>query len=112
MKVIKVLENRTAIYERTRYTVVVQARQGIPGPAGAEGAPGKPGPPGANGAGYVHSQQSADTQWVVNHNLGVRPSVSVTDTGGAELDAEVLHVSLNQLFILFNTPMAGLARIN
>jgi hypothetical protein len=37
MKVIKVIETRSTVYERTRYKIVIQARQGIPGPPGPPG---------------------------------------------------------------------------
>lgn len=76
--------------------------------AGFQGPPGIPGSP---GAGFVHSQPSAETEWLVNHNLGVRPAVAVIDTGGNELDAGVLHMSVNQLRIFFVTPTAGFARL-
>lgn len=75
------------------------------------GRQGPPGIPGSPGAGFVHSQPSAEAEWIVNHNLGVRPSVAVIDTGGNEIDAAVQHVSLNQLRIYFVTPTAGFARL-
>lgn len=76
--------------------------------AGFQGPPGIPGSP---GAGFVHSQPSAETEWLINHNLGVRPSVAVIDTGGNELDAAVQHMSLNQLRVHFVAPTAGFARL-
>lgn len=77
----------------------------------AVGFQGPPGIPGSPGAGFVHSQPSAEAEWIVNHNLGVRPSVAVIDTGGNEIDAAVLHMSTNQLRIYFVTPTAGFARL-
>lgn len=75
------------------------------------GFQGPPGPPGSPGSGYVHTQASAETEWLINHNLGVRPAVAVIDTGGNELDVAVQHMSLNQLRIYFVTPTAGFARL-
>lgn len=75
------------------------------------GFQGVPGIPGSPGAGFVHSQPSAEVEWLINHNLGVRPAVAVIDTGGNELDAAVQHVNLNQLRIYFVTPTAGFARL-
>lgn len=77
----------------------------------AGGIQGPPGPAGAPGAGYVHSQPSADSVWIINHNLGIRPGVAVMDVGGNEVDATVLHMTENQTRIYFNTPMAGFARL-
>lgn len=71
---------------------------------------GTQGPPGASGAGFVFTQASPATEWVINHNLGFRPSVEIIDTGGNEVDAQVLHVSVNQARVYFNTATAGEAR--
>jgi hypothetical protein len=67
-------------------------------------------PLGAGSPNFVHTQGSASTTWTVNHNLGFRPSVEVFSVGGAEIDAEVLHTSINQTVISFNTATAGSAR--
>lgn len=68
------------------------------------------GPPGANGARYVHSQPSAALEWIVNHNLGMQPAaVSIKSIGGAEVEADIIHVSTNQLRIFFAVPFAGTA---
>lgn len=76
----------------------------IIGPAGASGAE-------ANR--FTFTQASALTPWVVNHNLGVFPSaVCVKTPGGMEVNAEVLHVSVNQCIITFAIPFAGVAIIN
>ncbi|HET6497704.1 MAG TPA: DUF2793 domain-containing protein, partial [Coriobacteriia bacterium] len=60
---------------------------------------------------FVHTQGSASATWTVNHNLGFRPSVEVFSVGGAEIDAAVLHTSVNQTVISFNTATAGSARL-
>jgi hypothetical protein len=68
------------------------------------------GPPGASGAGFVFTQGSPTAEWVVNHNLGFKPAVMVFDAGGSEVEAEVLHTSVNQARIYFSVPLAGFAR--
>lgn len=70
-----------------------------------------PGPAGQSGAGYTHTQGSAATTWTVNHNLGVRPAVDISNAGGQKVNAEVLHLSLNQAVISFVIPTAGTARL-
>lgn len=72
---------------------------------------GPPGPPGPAGATYTHTQSSAATTWTINHNLGFKPSVEVLDTGGNEFEAQVLHSSVNQVILYFNTAKAGTARL-
>lgn len=68
------------------------------------------GPPGASGAGFVFSQPTPATEWVINHNLGFRPAVEIIDAGGNEVDAEVQHISVNQARVYFNAAIAGEAR--
>lgn len=67
-------------------------------------------PLGAGTPAFVHTQGTAATSWTVNHNLGFRPSVEVLSVGGAEIDAAVLHTSVNQTVISFVTATAGSAR--
>jgi hypothetical protein len=75
------------------------------------GRPGPQGPPGASGVvGFSHAQASPAAEWVINHDLGYRPVVELTDLGGNEIRAEVLHVSDNQTRIYFNLAVAGFAR--
>lgn len=71
---------------------------------------GPQGPPGTAGAGYTYTQGTPSMMWTVNHNLGIYPSVTVFDTGGAEIDVLAVNVSPNQTIIYFNTPRAGSAR--
>lgn len=79
------------------------------GPAGPQGPPG---PAGGGGAGYLHTQTIADTTWIINHNLGYKPSVELIDSGGNEFDAEVTHISDNQVNVYLVAPLAGIARLN
>ncbi len=75
--------------------VIVEAKQGLPG---------------ASGAGFVHTQGSASAEWIVNHNLGFKPAVEIFDVGGREVEADVLHMSDNQLRVYFTSAVAGTAR--
>lgn len=78
--------------------VVVRA-QGPTGPAGGGGA-----------AAYVHTQAAPASTWSVNHGLGYRPAVELLDAGLVEIDAQVVHLNVNQVLVSFNTPTAGQAR--
>jgi len=69
------------------------------------------GPPGSPGAGdFTHTQASASSEWIVNHNKGLRPLVSIRTVGGVEVDAQIVHMTDNQLRIFFASPFAGTAR--
>lgn len=72
------------------------------------GPQGPPGPPG--GGSYQHTQSTPASTWVVNHNLGFRPDVSVFSPGGIEVEAEIAHVSTTQTEIRFSAAATGSAR--
>jgi len=81
-----------------------------PGMRVVTGGRGLPGRPGLNGEGFVHTQSSPSTEWIVNHNLGFRPGVTVLSPGGIEVDAAVAHVTTNQLRVTFTASQTGSVR--
>lgn len=58
---------------------------------------------------YEHDQQVPTTEWVISHNLGKFPSVSVTDTDENLVVGSVLYLNLNQLKITFTGSFSGKA---
>lgn len=83
-----------------RETTVVEV--GVVGPQGPRGLAGE-------GAGFEQSFAAASS-WLVNHNLGRLPIVTLLRTGDAEIEAEVVHTSLNQFVVYFALPVAGRVR--
>lgn len=79
--------------------VVVSAN----GPQGAQGPPN---------LGYLFTQSSPSSQWTINHNLGYRPAVELLSSGGVEFDADIVHVSNNQVVVYLTAPYSGFARLN
>lgn len=69
------------------------------------------GPPGESLIGFIYTQSQPSTTWVINHNLGYRPSVELLDGSSREIDGDVYHTTVNQTTILFNIPVAGTARL-
>jgi hypothetical protein len=61
---------------------------------------------------FVFDQPSPSATWVVVHNMGKFPSVTIVDTAGDEVDAEVRHNSINQLTITYSAAVAGKAYLN
>jgi hypothetical protein len=61
---------------------------------------------------YVHDQQVASAAWVVVHNMGKKPSVSIVDTADDEVIGRVVYNSNNQLTISFSSPTSGKAYLN
>jgi len=68
------------------------------------------GPPG-NVAAYTHVQSSPATTWIINHNFGYKPDVTLYSDGGVVMYAEIVHTSINQTQIIFNLPTTGVARL-
>lgn len=91
-------ELRTVVQPPAQIKAVLVVGQGPAGPAGGT----------ANE--YTHSQPTPSAVWVINHNLGRRVTVTPKTTGGAEFEAEVLEISLNQVQLLLAYPLAGTAR--
>lgn len=91
---------------------------GIQGPSGAQGIQGLPGPqgiPGEDGSGdltYIHNQSVPSTLWIINHNLGKRPSVRVVDSGDNVVVGHVHDIDDNNLQIEFSVIFGGKAYLN
>ena len=53
--------------------------------------------------------QAPVTPWVLNHNFGRYPNVTLLSVGGRQMLAEVLNASLNQILVYFDAPKNGVA---
>jgi hypothetical protein len=62
------------------------------------------------GSGHTFVQSPASALWTVNHNLGYNPIVEVSDSGGTVVWANIVHTSVNQFTVTFDTPTAGSLR--
>lgn len=67
------------------------------------------GPPGSSVSGFTFNQVGAATPWIITHNFGYKPAVSVRDSGGSEVEAEILHINNNETRIYFASPQEGQA---
>lgn len=61
---------------------------------------------------YVHEQATSSTTWVINHNLGKYPSITVIDSGGSEVKGEVEYVDTNNVTLTFSAAFSGKAFLN
>lgn len=61
---------------------------------------------------HIHNQSAASTEWVITHNLGKYPSVSVVDSSGAEVIGEVEYLTDTQLKVKFSAAFSGKAYLN
>ncbi len=76
----------------------------------ATGPQGPSGPPGSSTGGlYVHTQASASAEWIINHNLGRDVLSTIYDGTGAEIEADVVQVTSNQLRVYLASAQTGKA---
>ncbi len=61
---------------------------------------------------YEHTQSVSSTTWVIVHNLGKRPAVSVVDSEGRECYGDVVYNSANQCTVNFSAAFGGKAYCN
>jgi hypothetical protein len=56
---------------------------------------------------FEQTQATPAALWIVNHNLGSKPNARVYSPGGVEMLAEVIHISNNQIQVVFDAPTTG-----
>lgn len=61
---------------------------------------------------HTHVQSVPAATWTIDHNLGFRPNVSVTDTAGDDCEGDVDHPTVNQTVVAFSASFAGTARLS
>ena len=61
---------------------------------------------------YIHDQAVPSDTWVVQHNMGKFPSVTVIDSAGTQYITQVEYNSGNQLTIYMNGATTGKAYLN
>ena len=61
---------------------------------------------------YVHPQGVPAAVWVITHNLGKRPSVTVVDSARTQVFGCVNYVNDNVCTVTFSAPFSGEAYCN
>ena len=61
---------------------------------------------------YIHNQTTADSTWMVQHNLGKYCAVTVVDNTGKIIVGNVEYVDEDDLIIKFSKPVSGTAYCN
>jgi hypothetical protein len=61
---------------------------------------------------YEHTQGAASNSWVVNHNLGFKPNVTVVDSAGNIVEGEIAYTNSNSLTVSFQSAFSGYAYIS
>jgi len=68
--------------------------------------------PGTGDLDYTHSQTSASTEWVINHNLGKYASIQTYNDAGVRIYGRETQNSVNKITVAFGAAITGKAYIN
>lgn len=77
------------------------------GPRGEKGEKGDGGD-----LNYVHYQSTPSEKWLINHNLGKYPSVSIVNSAGSVVVGDVVILDENNVEVSFSGSFSGRAYIN
>lgn len=64
---------------------------------------------GGNTRRHVHTQSSPSTEWIINHTLGGRPSITIVDSAETVVIGEVTYISDSQIIVEFTSAFSGYA---
>lgn len=61
---------------------------------------------------FVYQQPSPSASWVITHNLGNFPSVTVIDSSGNKVFGDISYTDANTLTLTFSAAFTGTAYLN
>ena len=62
--------------------------------------------------GFTYTQMTPATVWVINHNLGRYPSITIVDTGGNVVYGDYKYIDTNNMTATFSATFSGSAYLN
>jgi hypothetical protein len=61
---------------------------------------------------YTHTQGTSSATWVINHNLGWNPNVTVQDSAYTTVEGNVSYTNVNSLTVTFSGAFSGKAYLS
>jgi hypothetical protein len=61
---------------------------------------------------YEHTQGAVSNSWVITHNLGFKPNVTVVDSAGTIYEGEITYTNSNSLTVSFSQAFSGKAYLS
>lgn len=61
---------------------------------------------------FVHTQAAALATWEITHNMGYMPSITVIDSGGNEVEGNIVYNDTDTLTLIFSSEMSGTAYLS
>ena len=101
--------------EEANQVIDITLLPGVPGqrgPAGPTGATGATGPQGPSGQSFTYTPADARTTWIIAHNLGFNPNVTVSDSVGTEYFGQISYTNSNSLTLTFSQAVYGTAYLS
>ena len=88
--------------------------EGPPGEPGPQGLQGIQGPPGTGvvGGTFEYTQASPSATWVITHNMGYFPAVSIVDSAGELVEGTTVYTSANVVTLSFSAAFSGKAYLS
>jgi hypothetical protein len=101
--------------EEANQVIDITLLPGVPGQRGATGATGPKGdtgPQGPSGQSFTYTPADARTTWIISHNLGFNPNVTVSDSVGTEYFGQISYTNSNSLTLTFSQAVYGTAYLS
>ena len=61
---------------------------------------------------YQHTQGVTSSSWIITHNLGFYPNITVKDSAGSIVEGEIVYDSANQVTLNFQAAFSGVAYLS
>lgn len=106
---INVVENNIKVNVTNKQ---LKVELGTSGPQGIQGAQGPSGSVSYGQLGTVFDQASASTTWLINHNLGFYPSITVVDSAGTVVEGNYSYPNATTIIANFSNAFSGKAYLS
>lgn len=61
---------------------------------------------------YTHNQLLAANEWIIKHNLGKYPGITIVDSAGSVIIGDITYISENEIKVSFTGAFSGKAYLN
>jgi hypothetical protein len=61
---------------------------------------------------YTHTQGTPSATWVIDHELGFNPNITVEDSSGSTVEGEITYNSLTRVTLTFSAAFSGVAYLS
>ena len=58
---------------------------------------------------FIYRQIATSDIWIINHQLGYKPNITVIDSGGSKVYGDELHTNDNSVTLTFTSQFSGIA---